>query len=254
LNKLPISASDLVGQLTTATSQLDLSTGGSYLRLHKGGFWVYGSDDTEVEEESHWAVNPASFALGFVAWPEGETGAPLGEEMRGISQQAMVKSELTPVEGGEWVQQVGMQLMCVSGEDVGTEVVFKASSKGGVGGFNDFLNQVLIHLKANAGTEDVVPVVDLQVKSYKHPKYGKIYTPVFHIVSWANMDEMPDDAEVEEEEEAPPAKEKVVKKKARKKAIAPPVEVEEEEEIEEEEETEVEEAPKPKRRRRRSAK
>lgn len=253
MNKLPVSADELVGHLAKATSQLDLISGsGSYLRLHKGGFWVYGSDDTEVEEESNWAVNPASFAIGFVAWPAGDNvGAPLGEEMRSISQGPVLKSELPDTDGGEWTQQVGMQLMCVSGEDVGTEVLFKASSKGGIGGYNDFLNQVLIHLKANAGTEEVVPVVDLQVKSYKHPKYGKIYTPVFFIKEWASMDEMPDDDGTDEEEEAaaaPPPK-----KKAKRKAIAPPVEAEEEVEEEEIEEEVAEEAPKPKRRRRRSA-
>ena len=255
MNNQMISADDLAGHLAVATSHLDLQTGGSYLRLHKGGFWVYGSDDTEVEEDSQWAVNPASFAIGFIAWPEGDNvGAPLGEEMRSISQGPMMKSELPAAEGGDWQQQVGMQLMCVSGEDTGTEVIFKASSKGGIGGFNDFLNQVLTHLKANSGTEEVVPVIDLQVTSYKHTKYGKIYTPVFAVKSWTTMDDMPVEGadEDEEEDEAPPVKKKAVKPK-RKAIAAPEPEPEELEEEEFEPEEVAEEAPPKKRRRRRSA-
>ena len=201
MNNLPVSASDLVGAIIKTTSTLAQDTSGkAYLRLHKGGFFVYGADDVEVEEGSKWAVNPASFALGFIAWPAEGTGKPLGEEMRSITDDPIVLSALPQV-AGSWTQQVGMQLMCVSGEDVGTEAVFKASSKGGINGFNDFLNQVLAQLKANPDTQAVVPVITLEVNSYKHPTYGKIYTPVFQIDSLTSMDEMPTDDEAEPEVE-----------------------------------------------------
>ncbi len=212
---------------------------------------MYGSDDTEVEEESHWAVNPASFALGFIAWADDDeaSGGPLGEEMRGIAQGPLLKSDLPQVVGGTWAQQVGMQLVCVSGEDTGTEVLYKSSTKGGIGGFNDLLNSVLAHLKASAGTDKVVPIVELEVTSYKHPnpKFGTIYKPVFAVKKWATMDDMPDgEDEGEEEEEVvqPVAKKKATsKKKAALPAPAPEPEIEKEEEV----------APK-RRRRRRSAK
>jgi len=258
MNNLPISADDLVSAITKTTSALaaDMS-GKAYLRLHKGGFFVYGADDVEVEEYSKWAVNPNTFALGYVAWPSEGTGKPLGEEMRSITDAPIQMSELPRV-AGEWTQQVGMQLMCVSGEDVGVEVVFKASSKGGINGFNDFLNQVLVNLKANSGTDKVVPVIELEVNDYKHPTYGKIYTPVFEIKSWSTMNDMPvseadddiedgsdDDVviaelpapepEVVEEEPA-----KAPRKKRGKKAEAEPAP-----------EPNTEEAPAPKRRRRR---
>ena len=249
MNKLPISASDLVGHLAAATDQLDLVAGdGSFIKLHKGGFWVYGSDDTEVEPDSLWAVNPASFVIGFICWPKGDTlGAPLDEEMRSISQGPVLKSELATHEGGDWAQQVGMQLMCISGEDVGTEVIYKASTKGALKHFNAFLSEVLTYLKANAGTDKVVPVVDLLVGSYNHPKFSTVYTPNFKIEKWATMDEMPDsddeydDAEEEEEElEEEIIIEKPAPKKKRKaKALAAPA-------------GEETPAPPPKRRRRRS--
>ena len=241
-SNLPISAVDLVGAIVKTTNALaaDMS-GKAYLKLHKGGFFVYGADDMEVEEGSKWAVNPNSFALGYVAWPDEGTGAPLGEEMRSITDDPIVMSAL-PQTDGKWVQQVGMQLMCVSGEDVGTETVFKASSKGGINGFNDFLNQVLVHLKANTDTDRVVPVVELEVADYKHPKYGKIYTPIFTIKSWSTMDEMPtEDAPEKEPEAETPALENKPEPEPEKKpdpvADAPV----------------AEETPKPKRRRRRKS-
>ena len=199
MENLPITADDLIGAITKTTTLLALDTSGkAYLRLHKGGFFVYGADDTEVEENSQWAVNPHSFALGFIAWQSEGTGKPLGEEMRSITDDPVVLTNLPQV-AGEWTQQVSMQLMCVSGEDTGTEVIFKASSKGGINGFNDFLNQVLINLKANTGSDKVVPVIELGVTSYKHPQYGKIYTPVFKIKSWSTIDDMP----TPDEEEPP---------------------------------------------------
>lgn len=211
MQNLPITAEDLIGAITKTTTVLasDMS-GKAYLKLHKGGFFVYGSEEIEVEENSQWAVNPHSFALGYVAWPKGSQGAPLGEEMRSITDDPVIMSSLPDVDG-VWTQQVAMQLMCVSGEDKGTEVVYKASSKGGINGFNDFLNQVLINLKANIGSDSVVPVIVLEVKHYKHPEHGKIYTPVFMIKSWSTMDDMPTP---DAEEDEPPVVEPEPEKKA----------------------------------------
>ncbi len=220
MKNLPITAEDLIGAITKTTTVLasDMS-GKAYLKLHKGGFFVYGSEEMEVEEDSLWAVNPHSFALGYVAWPKGSQGAPLGEEMRSITDDPVIMSQLPTVDGA-WSQQVAMQLMCVSGEDTGMEVVYKASSKGGINGFNDFLNQVLINLKANIGSDKVVPVIVLEVKHYKHPEHGKIYTPVFMIKSWSTMDDMPteDEPPTEEPTEPPKAIEDKIEPKIEPKA------------------------------------
>ena len=227
-NNLPVSADALVGAIAKAQHVIKSDTGGmQYLKLSKGGFFIYGVDDTEVEEESQWAVNPNSLMLGYVAWPAEGTGKPLGEEMRSIMDDPIAESQLPQV-GGSWAQQVGMQLMCVSGEDVGTEVVFKASSKGGINGFNDFLNQVVANLKENAGSDRVVPLITLEVDSYKHTTYGKIYTPEFKIQDWVSIDSMPTvdgaDAEPPADEPEPAAKEdpkaKAAPRRKRRRAAA----------------------------------
>ena len=225
MNNLPVSAKDFIGAIAKTTQRLGAdSTGMQYLKLSKGGFWIYGIDDIDVEEGSKWAINPNSLATGYVAWPINGTGKPLGEEMRGITDDPIIESQLPSVgDNAAWNQQVGMQLMCISGEDVGVEVVFKASSKGGLSGFSTMLNAVMQHFKDNANTDLVVPVIDLLVDDYKHPTYGKIYTPIFEILDWIKIDSMPapdapdeqepepdetpePDPEPEPEEEAPPKK------------------------------------------------
>ncbi len=215
MNKLPVSASDFIGAIAKTTQRLGTSQEGmAYLKLSKGGFWTYGIDDVEVEEGSHWAVNPNSLAVGYVAWPINGTGKPLGEEMRGITDDPIIESQLPDVgPNGQWNQQVAMQLMCVSGEDKGVEVVFKASSKGGLNGFNTFLNEVMRHFQEKPDTTDVVPVVDLVVDDYKHPTYGKIFTPVFSIVNWTPIDQMPDEQSEPEPEDKPKAAKKAAKAK-----------------------------------------
>ena len=37
------------------------------LKMDKTGHWVFGADQTEVEDDSTWAVNPFSFVHGFIA-------------------------------------------------------------------------------------------------------------------------------------------------------------------------------------------
>jgi hypothetical protein len=203
---LPANISDLRSglQKTLARNNIQQVEGKHYMKLAKGGFWIYGKDNQEVEEDSQWAINPNSFAMGYIAWHE-DHNQPLGEEMRSVMDEPLTEKDLPDV-GCAWTQQVSMELVCVSGEDKGTQVIYKSNSKGGRDGFGKVLTLVLAQLEANP--EKSVPVVYLDVDSYDHPKksYGKIYTPVFKLARWAGMDEGMD-TEVEEAapevEEAP---------------------------------------------------
>lgn len=212
---LPVNTADLIGALTAAVSrgQVD-QTMGSYLKLSKGGFWVYGSDDIEVEDNALWAVDPRSFSTGYVAWGASEI---LGEEMASIHADPIALANLPDV-GKSWTAQVSMQMVCINGEDKGTAVVYKNSSQGGRQRFNEFLQQVLIQYSANVGTDKIVPVVSLGEDSYKHKEYGKIHKPIFLIKQWLTMD---DGFEVVEEEAAEePAPEPAKPARKAKKAAA----------------------------------
>ena len=38
------------------------------IKMDRTGHWVYGADQTEVEKDTLWAVNPYSFVHGYIAW------------------------------------------------------------------------------------------------------------------------------------------------------------------------------------------
>jgi len=191
MNNLPATPTDLLGsmQKTIATiANADDSGGVHFMKMGKDGLWSYGAEDIQVEDESHWAVNPASFKTGYIAWQQGNTSnGPVGEEMVAITDDPIQVNDLPDV-NAPWTQQVGFQLACVNGQDKGEQAVFKTSSKGGRGAFSDFIQQVMTHYKANPNTDKIVPIVALATESYTHKEYGKIYKPLFSIVEWGTMD------------------------------------------------------------------
>jgi len=170
------------------------------LKMDKTGHWVFGADQTEVEDDSLWAVNPFSFTHGYIAWGDGEV---LGEKMVSVSQPL---PELEPAPPGAkkgWEPQVGMSLQCVKGEDKDMEARFSTTAVGGKRAV-----QVLALALATQVEKDQnkpVPVVRLKKEHYMHKSYGRIYTPVFEVVDWVSLDgpSAAPEAEAEPEEPAP---------------------------------------------------
>ena len=180
-----------------------LNTGASLgntviLKMDKTGHWVFGADQTEVEVDSTWAINPFSFTHGYIAWGDGEV---LGEKTVSVSQPL---PELEPAPPGAkrgWEPQVGMSLKCVSGEDKDMEARFSTTSVGGKRAVQ--VLALAIATQVEKDQSKPVPVVRLKKEHYTHKSYGRIYTPVFDIVEWVSLDGP--DAEVAEE--AAPAEE-----------------------------------------------
>ena len=255
MNDLVKSQAEQMKALAAATQTIQNENPGGlgFLKLNKVGYWVFGEDSLDVEEDSLWAVNPASFGMGFIAWPAKGMGAPLDEKMASIYGPAVVESTLPPVES-KWQRQVAMMLVCLNGEDEGEQVQYKASTVGGSKAFGTLLQEVLKHLQSGKAGTKTVPVLELETDSYTHPEHGEVFTPVFTIKKW--IENTGFDAPVEEEEEepeveAPPAKKKRATRP--KKKPAPPVEeiVEDDDEEDEPEPEPEPEATSPRRRRRR---
>ena len=138
MSQLPMNPNDLLKGLKQATQRQEMSGPDGdfhYLKLTKGGNWEYGADETEVEDESIWAINPATLATGFCAWDSTEK---VGEEMAFLTGDPVIKSQLPEV-GASWSPQVAMQFRCMSGEDEGVEVVYSTTSKGGQKAFKNLL-------------------------------------------------------------------------------------------------------------------
>jgi hypothetical protein len=189
-----------------APSQSQGEAGASYMKMTKFGEWVHGREDLEVQEGSTWAIHPQRFAKGFVAWKDGQIA---GEKMAFVLSEPVVLSSDLPEVGATWKTQMAMQLLCMSGEDKGTPVLWKASSAGANKAYDAIFNKILV--KAQAGELKVMPVVELETEHYKHKDFGKIYNPILKVVDWLEIPSESPTAEAEPKVEAEVEKvEKVV--------------------------------------------
>ena len=175
-----------VKSLSTAlrTIQAEVGpTGVVIIKMDKTGHWVFGADQTEVETDSTWAVNPFSFVHGFIAWGDGEV---LGEKMVSVSEPLPEMDDAPPMAKRGWETQVGMSLKCLSGEDKGMEARYTTTSAGGKRGVQALA--VAIAEMVDKDQSKPVPVVLLKKEHYQHKSYGRIFTPLFDIQSWVSMD------------------------------------------------------------------
>jgi len=190
-----------VTTLTTALRTLEQdvgAVGSAIIKMDKTGHWVYGADQTEVDDESTWAVNPFSFVHGFIAWGDGEV---LGEKMVSVTQPLPELESAPPNAKKGWEQQVGMMIKCVSGDDKGLEARYTVTSVGGKRAIQAL--GVAIAEQIEKDQSKPVPVVKLKKDHYQHKSYGRIYTPVFEILEWVSMD---GETEAEPEAAAEPAR------------------------------------------------
>ena len=186
-----------VTTLSTALRALEQdvpAAGVAILKMDKTGHWVFGADQTEVEDDATWAINPFSFVHGFIAWGDGEV---LGEKMVSVSSPLPELEVAPPNAKRGWETQVGMSLKCLSGEDKGLEARFSTTSVGGKRAVQALA--VAIATQVDADQTKPVPVITLGKEHYQHKSYGRIFTPVFDIKEWVSMDggEAPE-AEAEE--------------------------------------------------------
>lgn len=174
--------------------------GVAIIKMDKGGHWVFGAEQTEIEDDSKWAVNPFSFVHGYIAWGDGEV---LGEKMTSVANPLPELDEAPPGAKKGWESQVGMSLKCVSGEDKGLEARYTVTSVGGKRAVQTLA--VALADQVDKDQSKPVAVVKLKKDHYQHKSYGKIYTPVFEIVEWVSMDGQAAEAETVTEAEAAPA-------------------------------------------------
>jgi len=185
-----------VSTLSTALRALETAAGpaGSVIiKMDKTGHWVFGADQTDVEEDSTWAVNPFSFIHGFIAWGDGEV---LGEKMVSVSEPLPEMEAAPPNAKRGWESQIGMSLKCVSGEDKGMEARYTVTSVGGKKAVQALAVAIAEQVEKDQGKP--VPVVRLKKDHYTHKSYGRIYTPVFEVVEFVSMDGKADEAPAEE--------------------------------------------------------
>ena len=175
-----------VSNLSTALRTLEREVGPAgvaILKMDKTGHWVFGADQTEVEEDSRWAINPYSFVHGFIAWGDGEV---LGEKMVSVAEPLPELDSAPPQAKNGWQKQVGLSLKCISGDDKNLDCRYATTSVGGVRAVQAIA--VAIAEQVEKDQSKPVPIVVLKKDHYQHKSYGRIFTPVFEIVEWVGMD------------------------------------------------------------------
>jgi hypothetical protein len=190
-----------VKSLATAlrTIETDVGAAGTVIiKMDKTGHWVFGADQTEIEDTSTWAVNPFSFVHGYIAWGDGEV---LAEKMVSVSQPLPELDAAPPGAKKGWETQVGMSIKCLDGEDKGMEARYTTTSVGGKKGVQALA--VAIATQVEKDQDKPVPVVELGKEHYTHKSYGRIYTPVFKVLEWVGMDGEAPAEEAPKEIEAP---------------------------------------------------
>jgi hypothetical protein len=178
------SVQSLSSALRSVAADVGAGAGGMViLKMDKTGHWVFGADQTEVEDDSVWAVNPFSFVHGYICWGEGEV---LGEKMVGVAEPL---PELEPAPAASkrgWEMQVGMTLACTNGEDEGMQARYSATSVGGKKAVQALA--VAIAEQVDKDQDHPVPLVRLKKEHYQHKSYGRIFTPVFDVQKWVGLD------------------------------------------------------------------
>ena len=143
---------------------------------HDGSI-TFGQAKTPVEEGSFWAVNPASFRHGWIAW---HRGAIEHEEMVPMSKDLPDESTLPEVKAKNgYEMQVSVDLRGWEGDHAGVTVQLKKATKGTL----DFVDDLIEDIDAQTG-DAFIPVIELQVESYQHAEYGLIFKPTYTVVRW----------------------------------------------------------------------
>ena len=177
------SVQSLASSLRSISAGVPDGAGSVIIKMDKTGHWVFGAEQTEIEDDATWAINPFSFVHGFIAWGEGEV---LGEKMVPVSQPLPELDVAPPAAKRGWEVQVGLSLKCMSGEDKDLEGRYTVTSVGG----KKAVQQLALAIAAQVDKDQTkpVPVVRLKKEHYVHKSYGRIYTPVFEVIEWVGMD------------------------------------------------------------------
>ena len=211
-NNLPQVIQSTIGNLVAAQASTPAASGGDfmYLKLSKSGDWVFGADETEVDGNSAFVIDPNSYAQGFVAWDDGEL---VDEQMAVAGAAPVVKADLPALSGGRWDAQVAFALKGIEGKEEGVQMLYKTSSKGGRDAIAKLLSEIIE--RGKAGETNICPVVLLDTSSYKHKKYGKIFTPILTVDEWVDLPEQGAEAKAEPTPEPEPEVKPEPAKKAR---------------------------------------
>lgn len=162
---------------------------GMFLRMGKDGVWIVGIEMEPVEEGAEFAVNPAGFGHGWIAWGKSER---LGESFVPLTEPISTPPATPDGAVRGWEQQFGMHLREMGSN---ADLIYRTSAVGGKRAVGALAKEVGARLAS--GDPFCVAIVSLNSDSYKHKEYGKIYVPEFIIERWVTVNDITAPAKVE---------------------------------------------------------
>ena len=179
-------AAKLMSGIAESRATTLIGGGKPFLRMLKSGEWVFGGTNEEVQPGSRWAINVMTLAHGWSCWVEGagsSANSLAGEVM--ASMTAPKPPRPPDIDGVPYKDQRTMDLKCIDGDDAGTEVIHKITSLGGIKAVDGLLAAIYAQLATSP--DYPCPVVTFAKDYYDHKKWGRIYTPIYNVVGWADM-------------------------------------------------------------------
>jgi len=181
---------DFVSRLMSGIAESRATTiipgGKPFFRLMKNGRYVFGPNNEEMQDGSHWAVNIMSMAHGWSCWVDGGPGKAndlAGEVL--VSMTLPRPAQPAPIGEFEFKELYSMEMKCLNGDDAGKEVVYRINSVGGKRAIMALMDEIYGQLASRPAYP--CPVLVLTSDSYQHKKWGPTAFPIFTVVGWANM-------------------------------------------------------------------
>ena len=149
------------------------------------GTWGFGQKRTIPEAGSKWAVNPLTFRYGYICFSN--ANKVVGEHLVSVSQPKPMVTEMQDV-GFPWQEEWSVNMKCLDGADAGVEVVFKATTDGGLKAIVMMVDLVRDRIDSGQHDGKIVPIVLLEKDSYPHSQHGKVWFPVLKTIDWMSLD------------------------------------------------------------------
>jgi len=185
-------SNDLADRLLAGIEESQATTmvaggGKDLIKLSKNnGTWNIGQADEPMQVGSRWVINLLSVCHGWICWsnyPNAKKNERLGEVMVPMSEPKPRKPD--PIESFPFGEQRSFEAVCIDGEDIGADVMFKNGSTGTLKGFRKLEDAIKAQLRSNRAFPN--PVIQFKSDKYKHSQYSWIWNPIFEVVDWADM-------------------------------------------------------------------
>ncbi len=195
---------------------------GQLLRFSKFGEYLAGQDDDVIPAGTRLLVNMNSLQTGWIKWVDNKPAeTKMGLLCEGYAPPS--RDELGDDDESDWDKfddgrakdpwQFTNQVVMMD-PDTESLYTFTTASKGGLSAIGEICKAFGARMRE---APDEMPLVELGVRTYEHPKYGETRTPKFAIVEWI---EPPSELTTAGTEEAPASKPQAAKKPQAK--LAPP--------------------------------